>query len=67
MGHAIPSASLEQPQVTLARYKHALPEDIERARAKLAAHLADAQQGEAAGQWDFVPLAVPPSRNTPIS
>ena len=50
MGHAIPSASLEQPQVTLARYKHALPEDIERARAKLAAHLADAQQGEAAGR-----------------
>jgi hypothetical protein len=50
MGHAIPSATLEQPQVTPARYTHALPEDIERARAKLAAHLAEAQQVEAAGQ-----------------
>ena len=50
MGHAIPSARLEQPQVTPARYTHALPQDIERARAKLAAYLADAQQVEAAGQ-----------------
>ena len=32
------------------RYTHALPEDIERARAKLAAYLAEAQKAEAAGQ-----------------
>ena len=50
MGHATPERQPGAAQITLARYTHALPEDIERARAKLAAYLADAQDAEAAGQ-----------------
>ena len=52
MGHAIPECEAGAAQITLARYTHALPEDIERARAKLAAYLAEAQsqQIEAAGR-----------------
>jgi integrase len=50
MGHATPDRQPGAAQITLARYTHALPEDIERARAKLAAYLADAQQAEVAGQ-----------------
>ena len=50
MGHATPERQPGAAQITLARYTHALPEDIERARAKLAAYLAEAQQAEAAGQ-----------------
>lgn len=50
MGHATPERQPGAAQITLARYTHALPEDIERARAKLAAYLAHAQQAEAAGQ-----------------
>jgi hypothetical protein len=53
MGHAIPSARLEQPQVTPARYTHALPPDVEQARAKLAAYRADAQKGEVCGPMRF--------------
>ena len=37
-------------QVTLARYTHALPEDVERARAKLAAYRADTHKAAVAGQ-----------------
>ena len=52
MGHATPDRQPGAAQITLARYTHALPEDIERARAKLAAYLAEAQsqQVEAAGR-----------------
>jgi integrase len=50
MGHATPERQPGAAQITLARYTHALPDDIERARAKLAAYLAEAQQVEAAGQ-----------------
>lgn len=49
-GHATPERQPGAAQITLARYTHALPEDIERARAKLAAYLAAAQQAEVAGQ-----------------
>jgi integrase len=50
MGHATPDRQPGAAQITLARYTHALPEDIERARAKLAAYLADAQKAEVAGR-----------------
>jgi integrase len=50
MGHATPERQPGAAQITLARYTHALPEDIERARAKLAAYLAEAQKAEVAGQ-----------------
>jgi integrase len=50
MGHATPERQPGAAQITLARYTHALPEDIERARAKLAAYLAEAQNAEVAGQ-----------------
>jgi hypothetical protein len=49
-GHATPERQPGAAQITLARYTHALPEDIERARAKLAAYLADAQRAEVAGR-----------------
>ena len=50
MGHAIPKCEAGAARVTLARHTHALPEDVERARAKLAAYRADAQKAEVAGQ-----------------
>jgi hypothetical protein len=50
MGHAIPEYEAGASQITLARYTHALPQDIERARAKLTAYLAEAQKAEVAGQ-----------------
>ena len=50
MGHATPERQPGAAQITLARYTHTLPEDIERARAKLAAYLADAQKAEVAGR-----------------
>jgi integrase len=50
MGHATPERQPGAAQITLARYTHALPEDIERARVRLAAYLAEAQSAEAAGQ-----------------
>ena len=40
MGHATPARQPGAAQITLARYTHALPEDIEDARKKLAAYLA---------------------------
>lgn len=48
MGHATPARQPGAAQITLARYTHALPEDIEEARKKLAAYLAEHQQAEAA-------------------
>jgi integrase len=50
MGHATPERQPGAAQITLARYTHALPEDIERARVRLAAYLAEAQKAEAARQ-----------------
>ncbi len=50
MGHATPERQPGAAQITLARYTHALPQDIERARAKLAAYLAEAQNTQVAGQ-----------------
>jgi len=50
MGHATPERQPGAAQITLARYTHALPQDIERARVKLAAYLADAQTAEVAGR-----------------
>ena len=43
MGHAVPARQPGAAQITLARYTHALPEDIEDARTKLAAYLAQHQ------------------------
>lgn len=47
MGHATPARQPGAAQITLARYTHALPEDIEDARNKLAAYLAKHQEAEA--------------------
>ena len=43
MGHATPARQPGAAPITLARYTHALPDDIERARDQLAAYLADRQ------------------------
>jgi integrase len=43
MGHATPQRQLGAAQITLERYTHALPEDIERARRQLADYLAASQ------------------------
>ena len=48
MGHTTPSRQEGAATITLARYTHALPDDIERARAQLAAYLAQAAK-EATG------------------
>ena len=48
MGHATPDRQPGAAQITLARYTHALPEDIEEARTKFAAYLANAQGAKAA-------------------
>ncbi len=48
MGHATPDRQPGAAQITLARYTHALPEDIEEARTKFAAYLANAQDAKAA-------------------
>jgi integrase len=40
MGHATPTRQAGAAQITLARYTHALPADVERARGQLAAYLA---------------------------
>ncbi len=50
MVNAIPERQPGAAQITLASDTHALPDDIERARAKLAAYLAEAQQANAAAQ-----------------
>lgn len=47
MGHATPARQSGAAQITLARYTHALPEDIEDARKKLAAYLARHQEAKA--------------------
>ncbi|MGH2862283.1 MAG: hypothetical protein ACRDLT_12380 [Solirubrobacteraceae bacterium] len=48
MGHAAPERQVGAAQITLARYTHALPEDILRARDTLAASLTANQQQRAA-------------------
>lgn len=48
MGHTTPSRQEGAATITLARYTHALPDDIERAREQLAAYLAQAAK-EATG------------------
>jgi hypothetical protein len=50
MGHATPERQAGAAQITLARYTHALPEDIVRARDTLAVYLTGDQQGRAAGR-----------------
>jgi integrase len=50
MGHATPERQPGAAQITLARYTHALPADIERAGGKVAAYLAEAQKAQAASQ-----------------
>ena len=47
MGHATPARQPGAAQITLARYTHALPEDIEDARTKLGAYLAQHQDAKA--------------------
>jgi integrase len=46
MGHATPQRQPGAAHITLARYTHALPEDIEDAREKLAAYLAKYQEAQ---------------------
>jgi integrase len=48
MGHSVPQRQPGAAQITLARYTHALTEDIERARQQLADYLAAAQAQKAA-------------------
>jgi integrase len=50
MGHATPTSQPGAAQITLARYTHALPEDIEQAREKLTVYLTERQATEATGQ-----------------
>ena len=47
MGHATPARQPGAAQITLARYTDALPEDIEDARTKLAAYLAQHEDAKA--------------------
>jgi hypothetical protein len=47
MGHATPARQPGAAQITLARYTHALPDDIEDARRKLEAYLAKHQGAKA--------------------
>lgn len=49
MGHSVPARQPGAAAITLARYTHALPEDVERARQQLAAYLSDSVAREAAG------------------
>ncbi len=49
MGHATPARQPGAAQITLARYTHALPEDIERARKQLTLYLAERQDKKASG------------------
>jgi integrase len=49
MGHATPARQPGAAPITLARYTHALPEDIEGARERLAAYLAEHEQAKATG------------------
>jgi hypothetical protein len=48
MGHSTPQRQPGPAQITLERYTHALPEDVERAREQLARYLAGAQAARGA-------------------
>jgi integrase len=61
MGHATPMHQPGAAQITLARYTHALPEDIEQARQKLSAYLAKRDATKAVATDPVVPPAVPPA------
>ena len=50
MGHATPARQSDAAQITLARYTHALPEDIQRARKKLSVYLAEREAAAVAGK-----------------
>jgi integrase len=50
MGHATPERQPGAAAITLDRYTHALPEDIERARSQLASYLAERQADKVARQ-----------------
>jgi integrase len=50
MGHATPERQPGAAQITLARYTHALPQDIERARELLAAYLARGERMQASSE-----------------
>jgi integrase len=50
MGHATPVRQPGAAQITLARYTHALPEDIERARQQMTVYLAERQAKKAGGE-----------------
>jgi hypothetical protein len=50
MGHATPARQAGAAQITLARYTHAPPEDMEVARKKLAAYLANYDEARAGGE-----------------
>jgi len=47
MGHATPQRQPGAAHITLARYTHTLPEDVEDARTKLSAYLAKRQETRA--------------------
>jgi integrase len=49
MGHTTPTRQEGAASITLARYTHTLPDDIERARNQLAAYLAEAATNEGTG------------------
>ncbi len=49
MGHTTPRRQEGAATITLARYTHTLPNDVERARNQLAAYLAESAANEAAG------------------
>ena len=48
MGHSTPARQYGAADITLRRYTHTLPEDIEQARKTLTRYLADRQRGQAA-------------------
>jgi integrase len=48
MGHSVPERQVGAAAITLARYTHALPEDIKRARDQLNAYLASREQEQKA-------------------
>lgn len=50
MGHSVPERQAGAAAITLARYTHALPEDIERARGQLNAYLASREQEQKASR-----------------
>ena len=50
MGHATPERQAGAAQITLARYTHALPEDIERARMQLGDYLTAREQEQRAAK-----------------